>query len=599
MKAIITSAIVSSLLIGLNLNALTLNDVVDDALTTNPVVLERLKNYDKTVYDLKIAESGYSPTLDLISKFGYKYSYDKYSNTATKDSGHHMYQNSLTLTQNLFNGYATKYQIKYEEARVMAAAYNYVEKTNDVAFNVVKEYLNVLKFKELLDLEKENVSLTQDILNKTKELADAGSGLLSDEKKVDSSLQLAEFNYLTQENNLLDAQFNLGKYVGKKVSHQDLEKPTFNYKLPSNIDEATKHSVEYNPSILVTNFNIQTAKAALVQAKSNFSPKLDFELAYNFDRNTSDTLGHNRNYTALLVFRHNLYKGNADVNNVKKNKLNIMQEYEIQREIKRQLIEGLQLSWSAYTMIEKQIVFLNSYKNESKTTLDLYRQEFEDGSRTLIDLLTAQDDFISSQSKLITATYDLLFAKFRVLDAMGEMVSTIFKNPTKYYKPINANYQQLLNYDAQENSDRDGDKVIDSVDLCDNTQLGLNVDMFGCAQEVVDMVPQTNNISIEKDNSDLNTLENPVDGFVLNLATFSSQEEVDKFLKSTNLENNSITIKYETKNTKRTLYKIISNVYETKNDAREALSKLPRIVKINSPYIDNFKNVKNTYKTSN
>ena len=31
-----------------------------------------------------------------------------------------------------------------------------------------------------------------------------------------------------------------------------------------------------------------------------------------------------------------------------------MQEYEAQREIKRQIIEGLQLSWSAYTMIQKQ-----------------------------------------------------------------------------------------------------------------------------------------------------------------------------------------------------------------------------------------------------
>ena len=52
-------------------------------------------------------------------------------------------------------------------------------------------------------------------------------------------------------------------------------------------------------------------------------------------------------------------------------------------------------------MIEKQLVFLNSYQEESKATLDLYREEFEDGSRTLIDLLTAQDDYISARNKLI------------------------------------------------------------------------------------------------------------------------------------------------------------------------------------------------------
>ena len=44
----------------------------------------------------------------------------------------------------------------------------------------------------------------------------------------------------------------------------------------------------------------------------------------------------------------------------------------------------------------------------------------------LIDLLTAQDDYISSQNKLTTATYDLLFAKYRLLDSMGDLVNKVF-----------------------------------------------------------------------------------------------------------------------------------------------------------------------------
>ncbi len=132
MKNIIFSGLVVSLISGLTLNALTLKEALDDALTTNPVILERLKNYDKMVYDLKIANAGYSPTLDFISKIGYEHSYDRYSDSFQKD-GFHTYQNSLILTQNLFNGFGTKYKIEFEEARVMAAAYNYVEKTNDIA----------------------------------------------------------------------------------------------------------------------------------------------------------------------------------------------------------------------------------------------------------------------------------------------------------------------------------------------------------------------------------------------------------------------------------------------------------------------------------
>ncbi len=606
MKAIIYSGLVVSLVASVNLNALTLNEALDDALTTNPIVLERLKNYDKTIYDLKIAKSEYAPTLDLISKMGYKYNYDRNSSSAGfSREGYHMYQNSLVLTQNLFKGFGTKYKIEYEEARVMAAAYNYVEKTNDIAFNVVKNYLNVLKFKELHTLEKENILLTQDILNKTKKLSDGGSGLLSDVKKVDSSLQLAEFNLLTQENNLMDAEFNLGKILGKKVNDGELTKPTFNYKLPATIDEATMHSTQYNPSMIVSEYNIKTSKYALNESRSVFSPTVDFQFAYNFDRNTGDVEDHNRNYTALVVFKQNLYRGNADINNVNKNKLNVMQEYEAQREIKRQIIEGLQLSWSAYTMIEKQLVFLNSYKEQSKATLDLYRAEFEDGTRTLIDLLTAQDDYISSRSKIINASYDLLFAKYRVLDAMGEMVNTLFSSDAqKYYSPVNAGFEGLTNPNSLELGaiDKDKDGIEDNKDLCDNTKLGFKVDMYGCQEskeQIIENVPVTNTIKNQQNSSSVNSLLEKENGFVINLATFSSKEEVDNFIKSANLSDNSKVLEYVTQEHKRQLYKVVSNVYEDKKSAYQALSKMPAVVKENKPYLENVQSVKNLYKNYN
>lgn len=405
----------------------------------------------------------------------------------------------------------------------------------------------------------------------------------------------------------MDAEFNLGKLLGDKVNRNELSLPTFNYSLPKTIEDATTHSVENNPSMLVTEFNIKTAKTAMDQAKAGFLPKLDFELAYNFDRNTSDTIGHERNYTALLVLKHNLYRGNADVETTKKNRANIMQEYENQREIKRQIIEGLQLSWSAYTMLEKQIIFLNSYKQESKATLDLYKQEFEDGSRTLIDLLTAQDDYISSQNKLTTATYDLLFAKYRLLDSMGDLVNKIFSEDAKrYYQPINSYYEKVLaeneKFDTtpEFSNDRDKDSITDDKDLCDNTKLGLKVDMFGCAidsKEVIESVPVTNNIPTKS--NQINSLLDKEEGYIISLATFSSKKEVDEFLKTTNLENNSFTINYVTKDKKRNLYKIVSSVYETKQEASKVLSNMPKEVKINKPYINSINDLKDFYSKYN
>lgn len=282
-----------------------------------------------------------------------------------------------------------------------------------------------------------------------------------------------------------------------------------------------------------------------------------------------------------------------------------MQEYEGQREIKRQIVEGLQLSWSAYTMIEKQLVFLNSYKEQSKGTLDLYRAEFEDGTRTLIDLLTAQDDYISSRSKIINATYDLLFAKYRVLDAMGEMVNSLFSTDAqKYYSPVNAGFEGLSNPDSLEMDKRDVDKdgIDDNKDLCDNTQTGFKVDMYGCSEskvQVIENVPVTNSIKSPEKNPNVSSILEKENGFVINLATLSSKTEVDNFIKSANLSDNSVVLGYVTQEHKKQLYKVVSNVYEDKKSAYEALTKMPAVVKENKPYLENIESVKNFYKNYN
>ncbi|MEN8717455.1 MAG: TolC family protein [Sulfurovum sp.] len=170
------------LLSSTSLLANDLKSVLTHALENHPNVKERLSNYEKTVYDLKISKSEYLPTLDYVGRFGYERTLDQVGSILL--DGRSTYENSLILTQNIFNGLKTMHRVEYEEARAMAAAYNYVEQTNDVAYNIVRNYINLLKFTDLYNLEKENVSLTRKIFDKTKELTDSGSETISNLKKL-------------------------------------------------------------------------------------------------------------------------------------------------------------------------------------------------------------------------------------------------------------------------------------------------------------------------------------------------------------------------------------------------------------------------------
>lgn len=89
----------------------------------------------KTQQDLKIADSAYYPSVDLQSTYGYtKGGAVKHS---THNTSYRHYTNSLVITQNLFNGFSTTYTVDYQKNRILAASYHYVEKANDMAFQMV------------------------------------------------------------------------------------------------------------------------------------------------------------------------------------------------------------------------------------------------------------------------------------------------------------------------------------------------------------------------------------------------------------------------------------------------------------------------------
>ncbi len=54
-----------------------------------------------------------------------------------------------------------------------------------------------------------------------------------------------------------------------------------------------------------------------------------------------------------------------------------------------------------------------------------------------LNLLSAQNDLISSKAQIINAQMDRLFAQYRILDAMGMLVSSVLddKDYAKIIKP--------------------------------------------------------------------------------------------------------------------------------------------------------------------
>jgi adhesin transport system outer membrane protein len=421
-----------------SVQAITVEEGIKQVLATHPIVQERLKNYRATVQDSKIANSAYLPTLDLVSSVGRARTKSRITAFNTED--YNFYENSLILTQNIFAGFSTEHQVDFQQQRILAAANNYIEKSNDVALNLVNVYIQVLLNRELLVTAEENIVNNQQIFTKVQALYDNGQTTLSEVEKIQSSLALAQSNFVVQENNLMDARFNLQRVLGYLPLVESLIKPSFDTELPKTLKQAANIAILHNPSILTSNYNVNAAHILHKERKHSNYPQVDFQLSHNFSDNNNtygDLYAGKVNETrAGLVLTWNLFSGGADQARVQQQVSAINQEYQIRNDLRRQVVEGLELSWSAYTMVGKQLSLLTKYRDFSRSTLEHYEEEYDFGRRTLLDLLAAQNDFITAKNQIIMARYNRLLAKYRIHDAMGTMVAAVLGDDGTYLKKV-------------------------------------------------------------------------------------------------------------------------------------------------------------------
>ena len=511
----------SACLLSMNLQALTLKESVLEALNTNPIVQERLKNFNETQQDLEITKAEWLPSLDYRATAGRNnageikdYSSDSEYKNQVEDTTYNHYTNSLKLTQNLFNGFSTTHKIDYQEARILGAAHHYLENANDVAFQMTEAYIDVVRSYQLYENSKENVKVNEKIYNDVQSLFDQGLTTKSEMTKIYASLSLAKANLVVQKNNTIDKEFRFKRLLGRNIDISSFTLPALNYVMPESKERATMNAIQNNPSILVSNFNIKAAQALYKEKQSKFYPTVDleFEQVFNDVNKSNDFDSADDRSKAYVVLNWNLYNGGADSANIQKSKSTINKEVELQRDLKRQTIEGLELSWSAYNLLGDQLTELYKYYDYSQETLESYQSEYEMGRRTLLDLLSAQNDLVNSKNQIINAQMDKLFAQYRILDAMGLLVNAVVENEDTYNKIILPTLKpfDIVKDELPVKLDVDNDGIVDSLDICDNSVNSNNdITPYGCSQKEQDS--DLDGIPDAKDNCPLSMFGEAVD----------------------------------------------------------------------------------------
>ena len=422
--------------------SLTLKESAVAILSSHPKFQESVENFKSIKKEYRISKNGYYPTLDLVGSYGPVTVKSPATNnrkiSSTQD------ETSLILTQNIFNGFATKYMVKQQKSRLDAAGYKIAESADRLILSLSKSYINLIKQKKLISLSKENVATHRAIFKMIKQRSDSGFGRLSDTKQADSRLALAESNLLAQRNDYTDAVSTFQKLYGAKVGADMLVAPTSTISLPKSFRVIEKNSMQCNPTLRVQEANIRYADARHDGSNSAFYPKVDFELSGTIGHDLSGVDGRVENTSALLKVSYNLYNQGADKLNKEKLAALSLKEKSTLANTKRDLLESVKFSWDNYKATQKRIVLLKKHQFYAKETLEAYQQEFSIGKRNLINVLDAEGEYYTARKALVEAEATLNYARYRLLDNMGILTDYFKPNFAKIYRVQICSYKNLL-----------------------------------------------------------------------------------------------------------------------------------------------------------
>jgi adhesin transport system outer membrane protein len=189
-------------------SAETLQDAIDHVLKTNPEI--RADAYNRLARDqeVKKAESGFYPKVDVTSGFGVTEQRSPFEETFYPRSS------VVGLRQNVCSFGVTTNEVLRQKARVKSRAYLIQANSEQLSLRTARAYLNVLRAEELHGLAKENLLNHQRIYDQMKLRSESGVERRADLDQVMGRLALAQSNLVVTQANLEDARTDYLTVVG-------------------------------------------------------------------------------------------------------------------------------------------------------------------------------------------------------------------------------------------------------------------------------------------------------------------------------------------------------------------------------------------------
>lgn len=327
---------------------------------------------------------------------------------------------TFTLPDAVFNYLAAKEDVAVAKLDVIASE-------QDMILAVKLRYYAYLAAVQNVTVQEEAVKRAEEQLKLIQSRFELGSAARSDVLKQRVQYGNDQLNLLEARNTITTAEASLAYTIGVDPA-QDHSFST-DYVLreyTGTLEEAISYGLEHRPRVLANERNIDAARWRLINARTDYLPKVSPTVGYNYSKTWADDeveestfSGSSLSYGFLASW--NIFDGFLREERVTLNRVALNNARAALSDERYLTASEIKSAYLQAQLVNEQKRVAQENVEAAAEDLKITQEKYNLGAATILDLLVAQVSLRQAQVSLIQADFDYNLAVANLENAMGKM----------------------------------------------------------------------------------------------------------------------------------------------------------------------------------
>ena len=320
----------------------------------------------------------------------------------------------------IFQGGTVKNDIKAAKTRVEAGRATLRAVEGDVFTEAVAAYMDVIRDRATVELNANNVRVLQTNLEATRDRFEIGDVTRTDVAQSEARLALAQSRLTLAQGRATASEQNYRRVIGQQPGQ--LQPPPPLPPFPATADEAVRIALVNNPDLISITRQAEAAGYDVKSVRGTRLPTISGVASADYFDATGDDFGL-QSGTATSIgaqARVPLYQGGLPSARIRRAQAIEGQTFEQRIATERAVVSNTRSAFADYQAAMDAIKSNEVAVKANELALEGVRAENSVGTRTILDVLDAEQELLNSQVLLVTARRDAYVAGFQLLNAMGQ-----------------------------------------------------------------------------------------------------------------------------------------------------------------------------------